>query len=146
MSWFSHENEQYIPVHTAEEEAGKDPVTTSNGYENKARRSTVVIFTIGLAFLILLVAGASSYLRLQSHNRDISTTSCLAPTIRHEWRSLIIQQQYDYINAALCLRSTPSRLHSGMSLYEDFPFLHDVVGDYGKPPNTLSMYEIWTRV
>jgi tyrosinase len=51
--------------------------------------------------------------------------------MRHEWRNLSREQQHDYINAAQCLQHTPSKLHTGMSLYDDFPFLHDVVGDYG---------------
>jgi tyrosinase len=51
--------------------------------------------------------------------------------MRHEWRNLSMEQQHDYINAAQCLQHIPSKLHTGMSLYDDFPFLHDVVGDYG---------------
>ncbi|KAE9372643.1 Di-copper centre-containing protein [Stipitochalara longipes BDJ] len=56
--------------------------------------------------------------------------SCHNPQIRREWRSLNTKEQFEFINAVQCLRSEPSKLHSGMSLYDDFPFLHDVVGDY----------------
>jgi hypothetical protein len=60
-----------------------------------------------------------------------STSRCQNPKVRKEWRTLSTRQKEDYIDAVRCLQHFPSRLHAGLSLYDDFPFLHDVVGDYG---------------
>lgn len=60
-----------------------------------------------------------------------STSRCQNPKVRKEWRTLSTRQKKEYISAVRCLQHVPSRLHAGLSLYDDFPFLHDVVGDYG---------------
>jgi len=87
---------------------------------------------VGIIVILFLAGGATSYFQLYNYNGFPTKRSCQSPALRQEWRSFSTDEQYDYINAAQCLRSIPSRLHDGMSIYDDFPFLHDVVGDYGR--------------
>ena len=60
-----------------------------------------------------------------------SQTLCHNPDTRHEWRSLSLDQKHEYLDAVQCLRHIPSALNPNMSLYDDFPFLHNTIGDYG---------------
>ncbi|KAH8812840.1 hypothetical protein F5884DRAFT_786519 [Xylogone sp. PMI_703] len=85
--------------------------------------------------LLACVVGSTFFFeigRLYPDDGTVSTgsSSCRNPKRRHEWRTLSTKQQYEYLNALKCLQSVPSKLHPGMTLYDDFPFLHDVVGDY----------------
>jgi tyrosinase len=69
------------------------------------------------------------------------SSSCQNPKLRQEWRTLSTEQQDDYINAVRCLQHIPSKLHPGMSLYDDFPFVHDVLGEYGMSRNVSGFHK-----
>lgn len=60
-----------------------------------------------------------------------SHTLCHNPDTRREWRSLGLDQKHEYLEAVQCLRHIPSALNPNMSLYDDFPYLHNTIGDYG---------------
>jgi hypothetical protein len=66
-----------------------------------------------------------------SINEPPSLSRCHDPPVRREWRSLSLAQKHEYVDAVLCLRTIPSSLNPNMSLYDDFPFLHDTIGAYG---------------
>lgn len=50
--------------------------------------------------------------------------SCANPVTRVEWRSLSTGEQQNYIDAALCLTTKPSRLGLNTTLYDDFAYVH----------------------
>jgi hypothetical protein len=52
-------------------------------------------------------------------------------TTRREWRTLTMFQKHDYIAAVRCLKITPSRLALNHTLYDDFPYIHYHIGEYG---------------
>ena len=56
--------------------------------------------------------------------------ACAKPEYRQEWRALSEEQKQDYISAVLCLKVTPSRLGMNQSLWEDFAWVHAMVGGY----------------
>ncbi len=134
MLLFSQQKGKYLPVHTTDESLPLESDSTFSKLTTriKSKKSWIwIFFAMCIVVVIFLAIGTLIY--LQRHNRIVSSTleTCKDPKLRQEWRTMSMEQQHDYIKAALCLRYTPSRLHSEMSLYEDFPFLHDVIGDYG---------------
>ncbi len=134
MPLFSQQKGKYLPVHTTDESL---PLESESNFSKltvriKSKKPWIWPFLVTcIVVVILLATGIFVYLQRHRHNFSPTSATCKNPTLRQEWRTLSVEQQYDYINAALCLRNTPSRLHLGMALYEDFPFLHDVIGDYG---------------
>ena len=68
-----------------------------------------------------------------------SPKSCDQPALRKEWRSLERTEKLNYIEAVLCLKSTPSQLGLNHSLYDDFPWVHMHFGE------TCMSYEFDTR-
>jgi len=134
MPSFSHKAGKYIRVHTKDDSLNSDSESEMEklpAHTERNRRRSTTINVLFIIVIILLATVALAYLQLHDHITSPASVSCQNPSLRQEWRSFSIEEQYDYINAAQCLRDIPSRLHNGMSLYDDFPFLHDVVGDYG---------------
>lgn len=60
------------------------------------------------------------------------SSRCINPPARQEWRSLSQSEKNNYISAVLCLKTKPSRVRSGGTLYDDFPFQHKLIGGYCK--------------
>ena len=93
--------------------------------------SGVLIHSKGfLSFIATTVPRITATSSAHTHHPS-STTRCQDPPIRREWRSLSLVQKHEYVDAVLCLRTIPSSLNPNMSLYDDFPFLHDTIGAYG---------------
>jgi len=59
-------------------------------------------------------------------------TTCQNPSIRREWRSLSMKEKHEYLEAVQCLAHTPSRWTPNMTLYDDFPHVHDTTGAFCK--------------
>jgi hypothetical protein len=112
----------------SEDEISREASHAGKWWETSTLRAVACITLLAFAIAsigFLSVHGA--YL----HVTSLKQSSCQSPRVRREWRSLSTAEQWEYIRAAQCLQHVPSKLHPGMSLYDDFPFLHDVVGDYG---------------
>jgi hypothetical protein len=56
---------------------------------------------------------------------------CSTISLRREWRTLTSDQRQNYIRAVQCLKTRPSRLGLNHTLYDDFPWIHSRVGEYG---------------
>lgn len=55
---------------------------------------------------------------------------CLDPATRQEWRNFSESEKMGYLRAVKCLKSKPSRVRREGSLYDDFPFVHNLIGGY----------------
>jgi len=49
---------------------------------------------------------------------------CTTPVKRVEWRTLSTENQKQYIDAVLCLKTKPSSLGLNTTRYDDFPYIH----------------------
>lgn len=65
----------------------------------------------------------------ESKGTPMTFTACKKPAVRREWRSLSRSEKLEYIQAVQCLRSKPSRLGLGHTLYDDFPYVHIHIGN-----------------
>jgi hypothetical protein len=71
------------------------------------------------------------------------TGTCKSPKIRREWRSLSMREKHNYLDAVQCLAHTPSGFAPNMTLYDDFPHIHDTIGamcTFPSPENTQETY------
>lgn len=101
-----------------------------NKPEKRAHRIVAIQYIL-LLFLIFCVASGVMLLVL---GRDGTSTqariACRNPSDRQEWRDLSKDQKQNYLDAVLCLKETPSRLNMNQSLYDDFPWVHALIGEY----------------
>ena len=95
----------------------------------KKSRHNHFILCIALSCTIVGIACGVLFMILTRHDPE-SRTACANPSYRQEWRDLSERQKQDYLTAVLCLKSTPSRLGMNQSLWEDFPWVHALVGGY----------------
>ncbi|KAH7382055.1 hypothetical protein BKA64DRAFT_713295 [Cadophora sp. MPI-SDFR-AT-0126] len=138
MPSVSQKTGKYIPLRTTDESLSSEPekdveASSDSSFHDTRWKARWVSTAIASCITVAILLAISILGYLQTHNHASTSTAsspCQNPTMLQEWRSLSEDQQHYYINAALCLRNTPSKLHNDMALYEDFPFLHDVVGDY----------------
>lgn len=94
--------------------------------------------SVALVALMCLIAGLNVASIVQTHfsTRRLPklegppSHSCRNPASRREWRSLSMPEKHDYLRAVQCLAHTPSRMTSNMTLYDDFPHVHDSVGAF----------------
>ena len=100
-----------------------------NVQRRKSQRLIGSITCIVLTCLVFVVGGRKAITSLAHHNIQPQTT-CGPLTVRREWRMLSEQEKIQYLNAILCLRKHPSRLGMNHSLYDDFPWVHALVGGY----------------
>ena len=85
----------------------------------------------GLIFLLIATSiGRNGLLTRSSLYFSRSRLSCEYPPTRREWRSLSTKEKQDYIKAVQCLKTMPSLIGMDQSLYNDFPWVHMMIGDY----------------
>jgi hypothetical protein len=70
---------------------------------------------------------------------DAATTEtvCSSPYFRREWRSLSTKEKASYIDAVNCLAETPSILRENGTLYDDFPWVHNLIAHSSKSPGQI---------
>jgi hypothetical protein len=95
---------------------------------------SLIRLILSILLVVLAVCGFTHWL---SRHRPSSTTVHEPVTTRREWRTLTKLQKHEYIAAVRCLKIMPSRLGLNHTLYDDFPYIHFHVGEYGKsrPPD-----------
>lgn len=102
-------------------------------------KTTALVLVAAISVFIFLFAGfqlgSNLYFARNYHN-------CSSPTIRREWRSLSWVEKLNYIEAVQCLRGLPSRLGLNHSLYADFPYVHENVGNYCEKISLVSDVQI----
>ena len=89
----------------------------------------IEILLIVLLFFIISLASGAIFIILE-HEGTQARITCGNPPNRQEWRNLSEEQKQNYLDAVLCLKETPSRLKMDQSLYDDFPWVHALVGEY----------------
>jgi hypothetical protein len=57
-----------------------------------------------------------------------TASSCIHSGVRKEWRTLSSNEKQSYISAVQCLSTKPSKLSTNTTLYDDFGYVHTVVG------------------
>lgn len=124
--------------------AAYSSVECKNGIEGtKMRTHPGVCFrTLGAALLSLCIS--ITFLFAVLHWKDSIVLDkhpiiCKELSVRKEWRSLSKEDQVDYLNAVLCLRTLDSKLGMEQSLYDDFPFIHSRIGNYSKFSKSLKL-------
>jgi len=78
-----------------------------------------------------LVTLATAALALPSDSLPArQTTTCTSPKVRKSWANATSSEKMSYINAVLCLATTPSRLSvsTHTTLYDDFAYVHSQLG------------------
>ena len=108
-----------------EDEVNKDELKTS---QKRPRYNLLVLWT-ALSCLTVGIACAVAFSVLVRHDPK-AHSACVNPPYRREWRTLSEEQQQDYLTAVLCLKDTPSRLGMNQSLWDDFPWVHALIGGY----------------
>ena len=143
----------YIPMQPEDEDGGGEPASHPR---HKCYRSRVTVFLswvgwVLVAVLIFLFALATGTKRMtfsspfdgpRPHRDSVAGhpasdghqkgRACVDPSTRREWRSLDNEEKLHYIESVQCLRQTPSRLGANLSLYDDFPRVHNMHQAYGK--------------
>jgi hypothetical protein len=61
-----------------------------------------------------------------------SASSCIHSGVRKEWRTLSSNEKQSYISAVQCLSRKPSKLSTNTTLYDDFGYVHTIVGHTSK--------------
>ena len=57
------------------------------------------------------------------------STRCGKQRLRREWRSLQTHEKREYIEAVKCISTKPSAISENATAYDDFPYIHSVVGE-----------------
>ncbi|KAL6704152.1 hypothetical protein ACN47E_008712 [Coniothyrium glycines] len=112
---------------------GADRKHSSSSSTSWCTYASLAVSTLALGFACgaLLFRGPQQQ-QLQAQKALVSASSpssCASsspPPIRREWRSLSLAERDAYIDAVLCLKTRPSRLGLAHSLYDDFPYIHNL--------------------
>ena len=84
----------------------------------------VPYIVIGFITTLILVFTVT----LSSRTVPSSHGECSKPTLRQEWRMLSTDQRLDFIRSFNCLADKPSRMDLNGTLYDDFAWLHGMIG------------------
>lgn len=139
MGFPKHQDPIYIPLQPENEEgdqmAHHRPRSRSASLtKHLAWISLLLLITISL-FAIGTIHGRGLlnrlFLRKSTDVKEELSKSCVDPPIRREWRSLASSEKLHYLNSVQCLRQMPSRLGPNLTVYDDFPHIHNAHGMYG---------------
>lgn len=119
----------------------EDRIENLGSYDGKRRKRTwtrwisyvsigASTLALGFAFGRLVVREQNDELRATASPIANATTCASTPT-RREWRSMSVAERDNYIDAVLCLKAKPSRLGMSNSLYDDFPYIHNITSLMG---------------
>ena len=91
-------------------------------------RFLVLLLTGVVCFFIGLAAGLLPVLSTREGLQQNTQVACQSPSVRREWRTLSDNEKGDYVRAVWCLKTIPSRVGANWTLYDDFPWVHAMVG------------------
>ncbi|KAI9711766.1 MAG: hypothetical protein M1820_001911 [Bogoriella megaspora] len=122
----------------------------SKNFRQRTRSQSAILLTSLLlaatviGFLVGILCGYNGiFASTPTTTTKPAATSCRHPIVRHEWRSLSVDQKRGYIRAVNCLRETPSKLGLNQSLYDDFPYVHSRIGEYS---HGAAAFLAWHRI
>lgn len=128
-----------LPLADDDEEAIKHELgIQESSKERHATSRSRWLHALCLSGIICLIVGFFSASILKAHifhlhsskNSDNPPQTCTNPSLRREWRSLAAAEKKAYIDAVKCLGETPSVLGLNQTLYADFPWVHNRIGEY----------------
>jgi tyrosinase len=95
-------------------------------------RSWIVII-VCLAIVGSLAAATSILMYAQAGtSHESAPARCQNPSIRREWRTLSTDEKRAYLDAVVCLTSTPSIVGRNQTLFDGFPWIHTSIGKTGE--------------
>ena len=97
-------------------------------------KSCVLLICLAMRFAVAIQVQDNARLlkpKPPSGGGQVSHSCKDAPT-RREWRSLNKVDKLSYIAAVQCLRDSPSRIRVEQSMYDDFPWVYNRLGEYYK--------------
>jgi len=97
---------------------------------NGSPKGFIYRYPLPLKVLFVTLTLLGVYLLLNESNFGLPSTACISPSTRREWRSLSRLEKIHYIDAVQCLRKRTSLLGLNQSLYDDFPYVHENIGNY----------------
>ena len=139
------------PRYSSLEDAEYNDELKVGGISNPApRHVTIEVSSCGIVSLIaalLLSAASISSFYLGRHTVGLSQVgstaparvSCIQPAVRQEWRTLSKPEKSAYISAVQCLSTQPSKLRDNGTLYDDFPWVHQLTAPTGTLRNGISV-------
>ena len=139
MGFSKNQHPVYIPLQPESEEddqtAYRGPIPRSVSFLIRFTWITLLLLISSLIVLVGTVRGRSLLGRAFSEkSTDVGKevpNSCVDPPIRREWRSLASSEKFHYLESVQCLRQMPSRLGPKLTVYDDFPHIHNIHGVYG---------------
>lgn len=96
------------------------------------RCGLIAISSLAIACFLLGLLGSKV---MRNLNLTKNRSKCDKPSVRHEWRSLSLEERQQYIEAVKCLTRTPSTQLPQDSLYDDFAYVHIDTGNNCKLKN-----------
>ena len=125
-----------------------DDLKIGGAAQSAPRQITVQVSScglLGLAAVSLLSLATISSFFLGRHAVGLSVadscaptkTACIHPVVRQEWRTLSADEKSAYISAVQCLGTKPSKLRSNGTLYDDFPWVHQLTAPTGMLAKTI---------
>ena len=119
----------HVYVQIADEEHGEaNPRQhTRSSFPNYYRLLLVLLSTA------LTICGYAHWMLSSSDTSAARSSACEKSSTRKEWRVLTISQKDEYLAAVQCLKTQPSKLGLNHTLYDDFPWIHSRIGEYGMP-------------
>jgi hypothetical protein len=133
---FTHAQAQYAAIAASDCNHDFEDETKSRlrHLESSFWPRLVSVSLIGLLCLVIGFIGGKMIqdIGLVAKLNPQQVSKCRNPTTRREWRSLSEAENDGYIGAVRCLLTKPSKIRTEGVLYDDFPYIHNQIGDYCK--------------
>ena len=91
------------------------------------------------AVLVFEMWDSVGYVEDRIDRYQATAERCTTPALRPSWRALGGEEKNQYVAAVKCLAKTPSAIHPGSSMYDDFTYIHIVHGNACRPFFTCSV-------
>ena len=100
---------------------------------NRGRCVQVILFGLFWTLSCLLLVIVVAIIKIVSHNGIGGELrprqgNCTNPPIRREWRTLLEGEKQEYIRAVQCLATVPSVLEKNGTVWDDFDWVHEKIG------------------
>lgn len=125
----------YHALPSTEDKSEQDEKLGTHPYAS-SRSQIAVIAAVSSLVLLFLGAGAvigwhmGNPTAIASSSSSFANNTCKSSSLPREWRSLAIEEKLEYIESVKCLRDRPSALGLNHMLFDDFPWIHQHVGEY----------------
>lgn len=121
----------YTPLESALRDSDIEITTKEKGLRPRWTTSLLLpcLLTAVVCFALCFANGRLASLGVRGFHRHVEAT-CRTPATRREWRTLNSVEKKDYVRAVWCLKTVPSKLGANQTLYDDFSWVHTIIGAY----------------